>query len=231
MGLEQQPIAFWTFVKSEVIGLICKGSLIGNLPLWFLLSLFGVKCIFSFSSSRTGHFALLVGSLAVSMLMHIINPPIDWLMNIPMGLFFYASGYFLSEKQYAKSVFVVSAISLIVIASFFDSEVSIVKLLTIFGNFYIWILYALVAVIVANNLFWRLGHNIEIKGLNWLGENSMLLYVSHWPFFKLIHSICMISGLNNPYIMLVIMIAGLAFVIYVEYKIIDRFKLGYLIGN
>lgn len=229
--LEQRTIIIYDFIKSELIGSLAHGYLIGNAPLWFLLSLFVIRCIFTIPKSHIGYCAILVVSLIVSILMHIVNPPIVWLMNIPMGLFFYSAGYQLFEKQYRRSIFIVSLICLILIATFCDSEVSIIRLMTIFGNFYIWILYALVAVIVANNLFKKLGDHFDIKYLNWLGKNSMLIYVSHGPFFNLIHSVCLTANVSNPYIMLTIMMVGTSIVIFGEYMIIKKYKLEYLIGG
>ena len=163
--------------------------------------------------------------------MYIINPPVFWLMNIPMGLFFYVVGNFLSDKQYKKPVFFTSLVSLIIIAIFFDSSVSIVRLMTIYGNFYIWILYAIVAVIVANNIFKSIESYFDIKGLRWLGKNSMLLYVSHWPIMRLLHGIFSLCDVSNPYYQLSIMLVCMASAILVEFKIIQKYKLGYLIGD
>ena len=223
------PIVFSS--SDSLIRFIQRGYFVGNPPLWFLLSLFVIKCTCSLVKSQNGRFTLLVISLATSIFMHITNPPVVWLMNIPMGLFFYVVGNFLSDKQYKNGIFLTSLVSLIIIALFFDSSVSIVRLMTIYGSFYIWILYALVAVIVANNIFKSLTFYFDIKGLRWLGKNSMLLYVSHWPIMRLVHGICSLCDVSNPYYQLSIMLVCLASVILVEYKIIQRYKLGYLIGN
>ncbi|SDG63156.1 Fucose 4-O-acetylase [Prevotella communis] len=230
MVLEHHPFIFSAFVKSEIIELVRSGYLIGNLPLWFLLSLFVIKFFFSIINNQIGRVVLLFVSLILSILMHIINPPILWLMNIPMGMFFYATGFFLSEKQYKKQVFFLSLICLLLIASFIDSEVSIVRLMTIFGNFYIWILYALVAVIVANNLSKWLFSHMEIGLLSSIGKNSMLLYVTHWPIFKLVHTIISLVVVSNTYIQLSVMTIVLFIIYNIEMRLINRYKLGYLIG-
>ncbi len=231
--LEHNPVGIYDISICTFKDLISKGYVIGNPPLWFLLTLFVIKTGYSFLGiigNLKRSLIILLFSLLFSVLLYNITVPLYWIKNIPMGLFFYVAGHLLREKQYSRYVASLSAVILIVIALFFDSEVSIVMLKLNYGNFYIWIIYALAAVIVANNAFKWLGKYCSLKSIGRLGENSMIIYVSHWPIFMISHCILSMSGLQNPTVLFLLMSTVVLIIVYLEYKLIQKYNLGYVIG-
>lgn len=81
--------------------LLLTGSIPGNLPLWFLLSLFGCKVIFNFAMSRKISAELVAStSLVVVCLLHTIgfNHPF-YVANVLTGLFFMSLGYIITKYK------------------------------------------------------------------------------------------------------------------------------------
>lgn len=76
------------------------GSISGNLPLWFLLSLFACRIIFNYALNKNIPVQLVsVVSLAFASLLHFtgFEYPL-YVANISTGLFFMSLGYFITKR-------------------------------------------------------------------------------------------------------------------------------------
>ncbi len=79
--------------------LVCDSALVGNLPLWFLLSLFLVRLLAN--ELLQFRFNLIVVILLLGIICYIsyIFSPLRFILlsNVPTGLFFFLSGYIINN--------------------------------------------------------------------------------------------------------------------------------------
>lgn len=132
--------------------LLAEGSVNGNLPLWFLLSLFAV--LMCFTIFKKNKFILcLIALLGAAILYFAGCHKPYWLANICSGLFFFSIGYYLKKWQYKPLVFVISLIIavglLLLVPSFVDMRSNALG----YGNYFVWYIYCLGAIISINNIF------------------------------------------------------------------------------
>jgi len=177
-----------TTLKQTVRTFLVTGAFPGNLALWFLLSLFACRIIFNYVNVKLPSYALYLCPLiclSFSIIFHCWNISRPWyILNITLGLFFYSVGYLLKDKQYKGSVFIIASVMLVLIAVFKDSSVSFANNSLIYGNFYLWIVYAMCAVIFVNNLLKKC--NIRFVPLIKIGQDSMTYYVLHMIVIEII---------------------------------------------
>lgn len=165
------------YTLSPIKQLLMYGSIAGNLPLWFLLSLFAVRIIFFYVYKNKYLISLLV---AIPYLVYIfkINIPL-YFVNVFSGLFFYSCGYFLKKHQYNNKFFLIAFgiyfLALILCPSYIDMRTNNL----VWGNYYWYYIVALAGIITINGLFFYLTKK-EIPVLNILGKNSMAILCIHW---------------------------------------------------
>lgn len=181
-----------TLVIFPLKELIYCGALSSNAPLWFLFSLFLAYTIFSILYSL--HIppiliALLGFAIASFFYQQEINYP-RYIANSSSGLFFYAMGYILKEKQYINAFFYLSFIIYILIAVNGYIKIDMNNNVATKGNYFVWYPASIVGIITLNNLISRL--HIHIKWLSSIGKHSMNYYISHWivicVFYKAVPS-------------------------------------------
>ena len=141
------------FLINPMKDILLLGSTTGNFPLWFLLSLFFTKILYSLLNTQipptyiTGISCL---SCLVIYWIHIQYP--TYLPNTVCGLFFFSIGYQLQELQYKRIIFFLSALiyisTLILTPSFVDMRSN----LLLSGYYQIWLIGAIAGCITLNNI-------------------------------------------------------------------------------
>lgn len=173
-------VSDWYYYTASVRTLPYLGHFTGNPPCWFLLSLFVIFFIYYFirNWNKIALISFLFGLLVVN---HYFNPfPIYSVVHTVSGCCFFVLGLYLKSIQYKKLTFFTSFIFLL-LAIPFNSFVIMVSDLVEKGNYLLWYLFSLCAIIVINNLVKYIPNHLLIYRLFVLvGQNSMLLLVTHW---------------------------------------------------
>ena len=184
--------------------LVCDSALVGNLPLWFLLSLFLVRLLAN--ELLQFRFNLIVVILLLGIICYIsyIFSPLRFILlsNVPTGLFFFLSGYIIknnsniiSEKSSIVQHIMTTCPIIIYLSivclepSYVDMRVNILWE----GLYVYWLIGSILACLTINTIC-RM-RIFDRLGLGYIGRNSMMFYVSHWVIFYIIH-IC-IAILTN----------------------------------
>lgn len=196
-----------------------------NMALWFLLSLFVVRCLFALLDLMGGTRWLLAVagcSIATAFILNYftqVRPctPVEvslmgyhlflqlpsYLGNIFVGLTMYSLGYYLREKQYSHLLF--GLLSLIYLIQFFFPASISMKENEVTGPYFLTILYSVAGIVVFNNVF-KMTLDRHIAILTHVGQNSMIYYVTHYVFFVLMFG-CFGNWFNklNPWCVFVLM--------------------------
>lgn len=170
-----------------------EGSYIGNLPLWFLLSLFFVKVIVAFSRKLRLKkeyllaMALIVAGGGTLLIKHFSKIPFI-LLNVPLGLIFYLTGFFLKKYEDRKIVVFVSLLTYTIIQLTIPSAVDFRCDNTYEGYWTTYIIASVAGIIVIDNLFKF--KFLQLPVLTSIGRNSMEYYCLHWILFEVIQFRC-----------------------------------------
>ncbi len=177
--------------------LACDSALIGNLPLWFLLSLFIVRLLVNELLRFRFNLMLIIALLGIICYISSIFSPHSFILlaNVPTGMFFFLSGYVINNNRHLFTERPVT-VQRIIIACSIILYLSIVCLVPSYvdmrvnilweGSYIYWLIGSIPACLAINaicrmKIFDRLG-------LGYIGRNSMMFYVSHWVIFYIIHT-------------------------------------------
>ncbi|MCM1140164.1 MAG: acyltransferase [Muribaculum sp.] len=182
---EFQISAFYTLFRELLIG----GSVRGNLPLWFLPSLFMARLIFGrLCTSRTSSkHNLLRGGVFTTCIItifayHYLNLsdyhiPL-YIFNIPSGLIFFALGFYLRDLKYSKRFTLAVTLAYISLMLILPTAIDIRSGQLLMGYFLLWIPTALLGILSLNGIFKNLFDYKCI--LSRVGKETMSYYCLHW---------------------------------------------------
>ncbi|WP_350628482.1 acyltransferase [Pseudoalteromonas sp. CAL260-MNA-CIBAN-0059] len=220
--IEGAPI--WKLFIWPAYSIISSGDTIGNSPLWFLLSLFIVR-ILLFFISRLSFFSILnifLLSVLVGWLgsYYSLQLPLG-LISTPIGLAFSLSGFLVGRKIKIESkskLSIVSVLLVTLLSFFYGSYVDIHTNSLWFGDYFLYILSSIVLItFLIPSLFF------EVRSISWIGENSMIFLVSHWPIFTLIKYIWIYFKLETGYVYAFILaFSSIVIGIYLRLKFSDK---------
>lgn len=200
------PVSMRGFVADMAHYFYEKGSFLGNVPMWFLLTLFLVRLLHcGLARLRYADVVIallvlvlyLVRYLGVGGLLDDSRPIYPYLLyTVPMGLVFYWLGYRLRRVLSLRSVLLASLAVVALLLPWrqllYDFRSSHVD-----GDFLLALLYMLasciVAIGVARRLFWPLPPKVEPmvaplrRVLVHFGLHSMDYYCTHWLIITLVH--------------------------------------------
>lgn len=168
------------YVLRPLRTLLHEGAVVGNSPLWFLLTLFLVRLIFIFLYKRQRNRIKIITviSIVIPFVLCLVDfHDLYYISNVCSGLFYYIMGFYLKDNQYKKIYLIIGLLFYLIYVfyfpSYFDFRSNIIK-----PSFYILcIVSCLGGIIVYNNIFKRLPN---FKILEYIGRNSMSYYVLHW---------------------------------------------------
>ncbi len=175
------------------------GGVTSNMPIWFLLSLSVVRIVFLLANKIKATIPLIFISIIIAYLLsrYEINEPC-YLGNIALGLFFFGMGYMLRGFQYNKWLVIIVAVIYVICYFFFPSNVDVRDNHVTSGNYWGFLISALCAIILLNNIFKMIPFLSANNVLVHIGQNSMSYYLLHWPLITLVLGVVHIFDLNLP---------------------------------
>lgn len=187
-GLLQHTITLRGSTYSIVRGLFLTGKVPINEPLWFLLTLFGVRFVANWLLPNKDNkyqwpivaCIIIVGYFIACGCYRWSHPLLPyWVANGASGLVFFTLGYALRDYENKCWMIVPCAVAYLhcCFVGFPLVDMMFNKLLA--GNFLLWIPVAFCGIITFNAFCRELCKYIRIKPLEFAGQNAMNIYVTH----------------------------------------------------
>lgn len=230
---------FWQIVNNSVLDSVA--------PCWFLLSLFVARVVFQIcmkhliAPSIIAVVAFIIAYLTYYILINDWNYIFRWgehvfklhvlsyIGNMSLGLMCYALGYILREKQYSKWILACAAI-LFVGKFFVWADIDFRTNNSFEYNYILALLYGVAGCVVINNLFRRIA-NVRISLLTYIGENSMIYYLVHYPVMFFVTQRFYGSVFNlSPVVRFVSLSCILVIVLWASGILFRSKKFGFLFG-
>lgn len=211
----QGPVGMRWFVNQNFRFLFHRGTFYGNLPLWFLLTLFLVRLLFNWLV-RFRYTDIILALLILTLYLlryldvlgigHRLLYPY-WLYNTIIGLAYYWLGYRLRPLLHHPKIFLVSLLPFILLIPYielsFDFRSSIVG-----GDFLLTIVYCLASCFVAIGISRWFCHPLPIsietfvaplrRLLIHFGKYSIEYLCIHWIIITFLH-LSIVVPLGLPY--------------------------------
>lgn len=187
-GILNHSLTLRSATYSIARGLFLTGKVPINEPLWFLLTLFGVRFVANaILPDRNSKYmglsiiAIAVLGYGVAYLAYRFNHPLlpFWIANGASGLAFFALGYGMRDYEH-KWWIIVPCVLVYVICCFIGFplvDMMFNKLLA--GNYLLWLPVAFCGIITFNALCRFIYRFIRIKLIEIAGQNAMNIYVTH----------------------------------------------------
>ena len=181
-GVKEVILGIPSYLKKE-------GTVLDNAPLWFLLSLFFARVFFSFSRKlRIPAWIVATVAFAAGWVQSAASLPVGlYFGNIALGLAFFSLGYILKDKQYEKPFFIGATILYfgLLILWFATGKVSSDFRTNAHSPYLLVSVFSLAGCLFFNNQFKRVTA-LQNKHLAFIGEHSLIIYVTHFIFLSLI---------------------------------------------
>ena len=188
IGLVNHSLTLRACTYSTIRALFLRGYVVGNLPLWFLLTLFGVRFVANkLLPERVGRYTwlkivsvVLIG-YAISYLAYRFNHRLlpYWIANGAAGVSFFALGYAMRDLEQkwwlllpCALVYVLGCIFGFPVVDMWPNEV-------VTGNYLLWIPVAFCCIVTFNAICRLVAQYIRVKPIEWVGQNAMTIYVAH----------------------------------------------------
>jgi len=187
-GMLQHTLTLRSATYSIVRGLFLTGKVPINEPLWFLLTLFGVRLMANIILPKKGEKYYIMKILMLALMGYIVaylayrfNHRLlpYWVANGAAGFSFFVLGYGL--KEYENKRWLIIPCLMIYIVSCFTGFPMVDMLFNklIAGNYLFWIPVALCGIVTFNTICRFTCKYISIRPIEIVGQNAMTIYVTH----------------------------------------------------
>lgn len=182
--IDHKPL--WKIVVSPFYRLFRYGELLGNAPLWFLLSLIFVQ-VLSFYVVRIKYYFVFILLLLLAGFFLQMNSVILPLgaSTWPLGLFFYFSGYIYTKyfDCYDLKLFIIVSIPIFILGNIFlFSYVDVHYNKIEYGYYFSFVFLSLLGIL----FLLYFAKFIQINFLVWAGVKSLHFFVLHWPIYYIL---------------------------------------------
>lgn len=186
---------FFTCVQKIFIIFITRGFIEGNDALWFLLSLFIVREFANIIIKNNLPLSIMIVVcflLSYGLYKWGWYNYTWWFGNVFSGLFFFLLGYWLKNKEEAMAIILLSAfIMLAFIIAHFTRLIDFPYLYMhankmSSGSYVLFFPMATAGIVVINYLFRICYTRYSLNIFEFIGRNSMIIYVTHWILFVLV---------------------------------------------
>jgi fucose 4-O-acetylase-like acetyltransferase len=187
---------FIQIVKS-IFGVFFLGSFPGNLPLWFLLSLFIVKLLFNYIYTKTIMRSIkitIIFCVSCIFLLYNVLSSVNggvrlpyYISNISSGLAFFSLGYLLRNfrPNLPFTLFLLFVYCLLI--TLCPVSVDMRTGGCGVGTLYMWIPMSLIGIITINNITRFIVKRENIFSI--IGKDSMAYYCIHWIVINILRAI------------------------------------------
>ena len=169
-----------TSISAELEYAYIIGAFRGNVPIWFLFSLFIVQLLYTLTQKTklSPAFIAFISLVWLFLNKYLGLRPI-WAYNIPLGLMFYSLGHFLKDLQYKKPIVITS---IIIYLALYFVHTRIDFLFGLFKPFVIAIPWVISGSILINVLF-KSFSRLCIAPLRFYARHSMEFLCTHMLVF------------------------------------------------
>ena len=166
----------------------------GNVPLWFLLSLFIVQLLYALLCRRLRDgWICLLGFVVACLTYHFGLTKPQYIGNVGLGLLAYSMGHLLKDNQYKLFFFVAAVVVYTVTYVFqYPAFIDVFPNTLSSGCYPLAVLFGLSGCVVANNIFKRFP--LRARLLEYVGSRSMKYYVTHWILMNICLYVFEFSG-------------------------------------
>ena len=188
LGLLDHSLTLRGATYSVIRGLFMTGKVPLNTPLWFLLTLFGVRFVANIALPEREDKNAVLRIVCVVLFGYVVSYlayRVDyrllpyWVANGAAGLSFFALGYTFRDIEskwwlivLGAIVYAVGCVSGFPIVNMWPNDL-------VRGNYLLWIPIAFFCIVFFNVLCQKLYDYVRIKPIEWIGKNAMIIYVSH----------------------------------------------------
>ena len=183
---------------SVIRGLFLTGKVPINTPLWFLLTLFGVRMVANrFLPERDDKYAswkiisMVAIGYVISYLAYRFNHRLlpYWVANGAAGLSFFTLGYALRDWEQKWWLIALSVLVYIVGCVWGFPVVDMWPNKLVAGQYLLWIPVSLCCIITFNAVCRWITCLIQVKQMEWVGKNAMTIYVVHCMVYVTVSTI------------------------------------------
>ena len=176
-------------------GLFLRGNIPVNGPLWFLLSLFGVRFMSNlFLPNKVDKYywakiviIVLIGYL-ISYLSYLWSHRLLplWIANSSAGLVFFTLGYAIRDYEDKLWIIIPSVIIYLLCCLLGFPIVDMYSNNLSSGSYFLWIPVAFICIIAINGICRYASRYIRIKPIEIVGRNAMPIFLSHMLICSLV---------------------------------------------
>ena len=169
----------------------------GNLPIWFLLSLFFALFSFAFLDKvNLKWLILLFPVIGFLIIYNKIALPLG-LNNLFLAVFFMYIGNIFRKMEYTKyyNCIIIAAIVIYLITQYYcfsSLDFRSHDLLT--GNYFIFVISSIAGIVV---IYYFAKMVNFIKPINYIGKNSLIYFIAHWPIIILSNQVLKMFSVNT----------------------------------
>lgn len=173
---------FWKELGRAIFAFAREGIIVGNMPLWFLVSFLLVQSVAGILVARSSWIGVLFVATGWSLDACSIALPLG-LQTVPLGAFFFFAGRLASRHMADRRGWWALLAATFVLANLFVSaNVDFRINHANEGSYLAYVLLALLGIaairLIASPLGWT--------PFRWIGNHSMLFFTAHWPVMTLI---------------------------------------------
>ncbi len=186
---------WYKLLASPFYHILRNGAESGNLPLWFLWSLFFVRIAFHLLMKARIAYLILVFPLIGFLLDRFgIILPLT-LSTVFLGTTFYACGYLYTK--YGPATWPVTLLAAIVWTGIFFGEMSTVNMWINHvsnGSYLLWVIASIAGLIVVTEAARRMP---PLPAIQRIGQNSLTYYALHWIILNTVVHLMRLFGIDT----------------------------------
>lgn len=219
------------FAKNEIHTFLTTSIVWSTGASWFLLSLFLVRISYNYLSDKFSNWLIAVLCLATSFLLTIANEGVPCYIGCFFhGMTLYSIGNCIKKAQFNQSVLFMSVC--IFIPSFLmPSKIDFRDNSVMNGYFLVAIAYEIAGCIIVNNFFSR-WMNKRNALLTYIGQNSMVFYLIHFPvMFVTVHCLSQYGDISNKGMIFLVTSLIVTISLIMADRIFKHDKMKFIVGG
>lgn len=211
---------------------VLYGSVGSNLPMWFMLTLFLVYVSNYYFVKHNVDLKIATGiCVTLAAILNFVEFKYPATINSTLiGLSFYLLGYQLKNVQYDKKFVAVFTVIGIMPMLILPSVMDVCTNTKLYGNWFIWYLYSLSAIVIINNVFKSI-KSYFFPLLSYIGRNAITFLITHWMIQSVTQEILASFRITSGYEMFCIMFVTMIITLPLLNYVLNRDKLKFLIGK